>query len=111
MIAAEWTPFRSLLSVAPFGDCKIVVPGPEPRRTMHLLRLTGTPACWMRNVPAPRSMNLPEGHALTVQALIAAWICAVSSDEPPTGVSVEPHCTDEAGMPPTLRSPAFDQLA
>jgi hypothetical protein len=89
---------------APFVRCRIVLPGPAPRRVTLWLSMMNLPSPIV-NVPAESETTWPAG-----QALIAFWISAVSSLVPPSGLTVA-HATVRFGMPPTESSPAFFQFA
>ena len=90
--------------LAPLVFASVVRPGPAPRKVMPLLISRKLPLL-MRKVPAVSCTTWPAG-----QALMAAWIRAVSSAAPPRGASVA-QTVDRTGMPPAPIIPGFQAVA
>ena len=91
-LTASWN------GLAPLVFASVVWPGPAPRKVIPLLISRKLPLLMMK-VPAVSCTTWPAG-----QALMAAWIWAVSSSAPPRGVSVE-QIVDRTGMPPSSHHP------
>ena len=105
MISGEGlAPTASWNGLAPLVFASVVSPGPAPRKVMPFGISRKLPSLMMK-VPAPSCTTWPMG-----QALIAAWIWAVSSRASPRGESVA-QTAERIGIPPTPIIPGLQVVA